>query len=86
MLCDHLEQDDPTKKLLMASLGYTQLAVDIGTPVLSLPYKGYSHLVQDVFVKHVWQFLDSCKARVHIPGLWILSLQRKKDRFLMDIA
>ena len=86
MLRNHLEQDDPTKKILMASLGYSQLAVGSGTQVLSLLYKGYSHLVQDVFVKQVWHFLDSCKAKVYIPGLWIPSLQRNKDRFLMDIA
>ena len=37
MLHDHLEKDSPTKKLLMASLGYAQLAVGSGTQVLSLP-------------------------------------------------
>ena len=86
MLRDHLEKDDPTKKLLMASLGYSQLAVVSCTQVLSFPYKGYSHIVQDVFVKQLWQCLDSCKAQVNIPGLWIPILQRKKDRYLMDVA
>ena len=86
MFRDHLERDDATKQLIMASLSYAQLAVGSGTQLLSLPYRGYAHLVQDVFVKQLWQFLDSCKAQVHIPGVWIPSLQRKRDRYLMDVA
>ena len=49
-------------------------------------YQGYAHLVQDVFVKQLWQFLASCKAQVHIPGVWIPGLQRKRNRYLMDVA
>ena len=60
MLRYHLERDDATKQLIMASLSYAQLAVGSGTQLLSLPYRGYAHLVQDVFVKQLWQFLDSC--------------------------
>jgi hypothetical protein len=86
LLRDHLERDDATKQLLMVSLSYAQLDVGSGTQLLPLPYKGYAHLVHDVFVKQLWQFLDSCKAHVNISGLWIPGLQRKKDRYLMDVA
>jgi hypothetical protein len=86
LLRDHLERDDATKQLLMASLSYSQLAVGSGTQLLPLPYRGYAHLVQDVYVKQLWQFSDSCNAQVHIPGLWIPGLQRKKDRYLIDVA
>ena len=86
MLRDHLERDDVTKQLIIASLSYAQLAVGSGTQLLSLPYHGYTPLVQDVFVKQLWQFLDSCKAQVHIPGVWIPGLQRKRDQYLMDVA
>ena len=86
MLRDHLERDDATKQLIMASISYAQLAVGSGTQLLSLPYRGYAHLVQDVFVKQLWQFLDSCKAQVNIPGVWIPGLQRKRDRYLMGVA
>ena len=85
MLRDHLELDDATKQLIMASLSYAKLAVGSVTQLLSLPYHGYAHLVQDFFVKQLWQFLDSCKAQVHIPGVWIPGLQRKRDRYLMDV-
>ena len=37
-------------------------------------------------MKKLWQFLDTCKATVHIPDLWIPTLQRKGDRYLMDVA
>ena len=74
------------KQLIMVSLSYAQLAVGSGTQLLSLPYQGYAHLVQDVFVKQLWQCMDSCKAQVHIPGVWIPGLQRKRDRYLMDVA
>ena len=74
MLRDHLERDDATKQLIMTSLSYAHLEVVSGIQLLSLPYKGYTHLVQDVFVKQLWQFLDSRKAQVHIPGLWIPEL------------
>ena len=70
----------------MVSLSYAQLAVGSGTQLLSLPYQGYAHLVQDVFVKQLWQFLDSCKAQVHIQGVWIPGLQCKYDRYLIDVA
>ena len=40
ILRDHLEQDDPTKTLLMVSIGYAQIAVVSGTQFLSLPCKG----------------------------------------------
>ena len=86
MLRDHLERDDAKKQLIMASLSYAQLAVGSGTQLLSLPYRGYAHLVQDVFVNQLWKVLDSCKTQVNIPGLWIPGFQRKSDRYLMDVA
>ena len=54
MLPDHLERDDATKQLLMELLRYAQLSVVSGTQIISLPCKGDSHLVQDVFVKQLW--------------------------------
>ena len=86
MLRGYFEHDYSMKKLLMSSLSYAQLAFRSDTQLLCLPYRGYEHLVQDLFVKQLWKFLDSCKAQVHIPGLWIPSLQRKHDCYLMDVA
>ena len=54
--------------------------------LLSLPYTGYSYLVPECWVKKLWHFLETCKATVHIPGLWIPMIQRKGDRYLMDVA
>ena len=82
----HLERDDATTQQIRVSLSYAQLAVGSGTQLLSLPYHGYAHLVHAFFVKQLWQLLDSCKAQVHIPGVWIPGLQRKRDRYLMDVA
>ena len=86
ILMDHLEQDDTAKKFFWASLGYAQLVVRSGRQILSLPYKGYSHLVPEYWVKKLWQFLDTCKSTVYIPVLWIPVLQRKGNRYLMDVA
>ena len=86
MLHEHLERDNATKKLLMVFLSYAQLAVGSGTKLLPLPYKGYAHMVQDIFVKKLWQCLHICKAQVHIPGLWIPGLQCNHDCYLMEVS
>ena len=77
-LLDHLERNDSTKMLFWASLVCAQLAVDSDTELLSLPYTGYVHLVQDFWIKQLWKFLDKCKAKVNIPGLWIPQLQMER--------
>ena len=57
-----------------------------GKQLITLPYKGYAHLVQECRAEKLWHFLNECKAKVDIPGKWILQLQRKGDRYLMEVA
>ena len=86
MLLDHLERDDATSKLIRISLGHAQMEVGSGTDLFQLWNKNHTHLIPDTWIKQLWKFTSTCKATITIPSLWIPSLQRLYDRYLMDIG
>ena len=51
IILDHLERDNLMQQLFWESLGYSQLVVGSGIQLLSLPYKGYTHLVKQCWIK-----------------------------------
>ena len=82
-----LRAEGVPKNLTLITLVWAQLLAGTQQPVLSnvtpLPLP---HLAPMKWIPSIWNFLRTVRGRIDVENLPIISLQRKHDRFLMDIA
>jgi len=81
----HLRKQDTTAKLLLISMQTTQLECGSSKLFFNLPYKTFSSLATKTWCKSLWEFCDTKELEFDIALNVIAPLQRKNDRFIMDV-
>ena len=74
------------RKLALITLAWAQLLAGTQQPVLSNVTPVLPHLAPIKWIPSIRNFLCTVSGRIDIENLPAISLQRKHDRFLMDIA
>ena len=74
------------KKLALITLAWAQLLAGTQQPVLSKVTPTLPHLAPMKWIPLIRNFLHTVSGRIEVKNLPIISLQRKHDRFLMDIT
>ena len=79
-----LRQDTDLSKMLRIVLSSYQLFTGSGTLFLNLDFTKYAHL-KEGRLTFLWQISNELKLHFDVEDVWIPTLQRDGDGFLMDI-
>ena len=81
----HLRAKDKTGKLYQISTDITQLQSGFSKPFFTFPWKIWHTLVTATWITHLFHMVETCSLNVHFPTLWIPTISRINDHFIMDI-
>lgn len=84
MIVGHWQKGDTTATILKITLGTSQQQVGISAPILESNYDKYSFLMDDGWVKNVWNFLNNMHGSITIKDLWVPQSNYSNDITLMD--
>jgi hypothetical protein len=85
MLLQHYHTSTALSKKLDASFWYLQLQLDTPHNPLTLPFNKWGHLTPLLWVKMLWQSLDSFMIQLHMKYPTIL-YPRERDQVIMELA
>ena len=84
LMIAHLRKKDEIGRMLNISIDHLQLQAGVSWPVLSQPGHMTRKYVDQCYVSHTWEFLDSIKSHIRLePDQWIRQ-QRVGDSFIME--
>ena len=84
MLIGHMQKEDATMPILTTSIATVQQQTGVSIPVLQSNFSKYELLVEQCWIKHVWQFLHEINGNISIANAWIPQSNHNNDIMLMD--
>jgi hypothetical protein len=85
MVLAHLRKNDEVGTMLQISMDHLQLPqAGVSWPVLSQPGHQQQKYIDQCYLSHLWDFLDSINSSIGLDSDRWLCLQRISDTFIME--
>ena len=81
----HYRRHDITGQLLKISLQWLQMEAGVSTPFYKFEYDMIEDILTNCWIKHLYWYLDSCKAKLHEVHPWTYTAPRENDFFLQEV-
>ena len=79
----HYRRNDTTKKLIRASLRWTQLELGLPGQIFQHNHDEFSPYVATTWCTHLWEYLWTCKSEISEVYPWLYSSPRTNDFYIM---